>query len=142
MSTADHHHHDAGKALSRRRLFRTSGSLLGTGGLVGLSLPEILRLRAEAAGVPAAPAKATSLIIVYLWGGLSHIDSLDPKPDAPPEVRGEFRPISTATPGVAFSEHLPLLARQTEKLAVIRSIHHDDAAHGRGMYWNLSLIHI
>ena len=138
MPASDHHRHASGDALSRRRLLRTSGNLLGAGALVGLSLPEILRLRAEAAALPAAPAKATSLIIVYLWGGLSHIDSLDPKPDAPPEVRGEFRPISTATPGIAFSEHLPRLARHTEKLAVIRSIHHDDAAHGRGMYWNLT----
>lgn len=116
--------------LSRRRL------LAAAGGLAGLSLPMVLRLRAEAS--VASPARADSLVIVYLWGGLSHIDSLDPKPDAPPEVRGEFRPIATATPGIRFSEHLPLLARHTEKLAVIRSIHHDDSAHGRGMYWNLT----
>src|SRR4030095_7171450 len=47
-------------------------------------------------------------------------------------------PISTATPGIQIGEHLPLLAKQTEKLAIIRSIHHDDSAHGRGMYWNLT----
>lgn len=122
--------HRAGPPVSRR------GLLVSAGGLAGLSLTDLLRL--EAAAVPSAPVRAKSLIIVYLWGGLSHIDSLDPKPDAPPEVRGEFRPIATATPGIRFSEHLPLLARQTEKLAVIRSLHHDDAAHGRGMYWNLT----
>ena len=50
---------------------------------------------------------------------------------------GEFSPIATATPGIHISEHMPRLAQQTDKLAIIRSIHHDDAAHGRGMYWNL-----
>lgn len=117
--------------LPRRRL------LAAAGGLAGLSLPELLRLRAEAAPTGGA-GRARSLIIVYLWGGLSHIDSLDPKPDAPPEVRGEFRPIATATPGIAVSEHLPRLARLTERYAIVRSIHHDDTAHGRGMYWNLT----
>src|SRR5437899_1704529 len=69
---------------------------------------------------------------------MSHLETWDPKPEAPPEVRGEFRPIATATPGVFFSEHMPLLASQSNRLAVIRSIHHDDSAHGRGMYWNLT----
>ena len=116
--------------LSRRRLLATS---VGT---AGLPLAEFLRLRScRAAGVGGS---ARSLIIVYLWGGLSHIDSLDPKPDAPAEVRGPFRPLATATPGIQFTEHLPLLARHTEKLAIVRSIHHDDSAHGRGMYWNLT----
>lgn len=118
------------RTLPRRRL------LASAGGLAGLALPDVLRQRAMAA--PSASPRAESLIIVYLWGGLSHIDSLDPKPDAPPEVRGEFRPIATATPGIRFSEHLPNLARHTDTFAVVRSIHHDDSAHGRGMYWNLT----
>ena len=69
---------------------------------------------------------------------MSHLESWDLKPDAPVEIRGEFAPIATATPGIFIGEHLPLLARETEKLAIIRSIHHDDSAHGRGMYWNLT----
>ncbi len=69
---------------------------------------------------------------------MSHFESWDPKPEAPSDIRGEFSPISTATPGIQISEHMPLLARQTEKLAIIRSICHDDSAHGRGMYWNLT----
>jgi hypothetical protein len=69
---------------------------------------------------------------------MSHLESWDLKPDAPVEIRGEFAPIATATPGIFISEHLPLLARQTEKLAIVRSIFHDDSAHGRGMYWNLT----
>lgn len=110
--------------------------LASAGGLAGLALPEVLRLKALAAA--GGPPRAEALVIVYLWGGLSHLDSLDPKPAAPPEVRGEFRPIATATPGIHVSEHLPLLARHTGKFAIIRSIHHDDSAHGRGMYWNLT----
>jgi len=131
MACGSRHRRAAPPSLPRRRLLVTAG------GLAGLGLPDVLRLRAAAAA-PGPSGRARSLIIVYLWGGLSHIDSLDPKPDAPPEVRGEFRPIATATPGVAFSEHLPRLARLTERFAVVRSIHHDDSAHGRGMYWNLT----
>ena len=69
---------------------------------------------------------------------MSHLETWDPKPAAPAEIRGEFVPIQTATPGIQIGEHMPLLARQTEKLAIIRSIHHDDSAHGRGMYWNIT----
>lgn len=119
--------------LSRRQMLAT------TAGLGGLSLSSFLRLRhASAARADSPSAKAKRCIIVYCWGGLSHHDSLDPKPDAPVEIRGEFSTIQTATPGIHFSEHLPLLAMQTERLAIIRSIHHDDSAHGRGMYWNLT----
>jgi hypothetical protein len=69
---------------------------------------------------------------------MSHFESFDPKPNAPKEIRGLFNPIDTATPGITFSEHIPMLAQQTDKLAVIRSIHHTDSAHGRGMYWNMT----
>ena len=119
---------------SRRRMLAT------TVGMGGLSLPAMLALQAAAkeSTAPGPRRPAQSLIIVYLWGGMSHIDSLDPKPGAPREVRGEFQPISTATPGITVCEHLPLLARHTEKMAIIRSICHDDSAHGRGMYWNLT----
>ena len=122
------------RVASRRRMLAT------TVGLGGLSLPALLALQAAAKDVPAQGPRrsAKSLIIVYLWGGMSHIDSLDPKPEAPREVRGAFQPISTATPGIALCEHLPLLARHTEKMAIVRSIFHDDSAHGRGMYWNLT----
>jgi hypothetical protein len=69
---------------------------------------------------------------------MSHLDTWDLKPAAPKEVRGEFQPISTATPGIVVGEHLPLLARLTEQLAIVRSIHHRSSAHGKGMYWNLT----
>ena len=116
---------------SRRDLLAT------TVGMCGLSLPAFMQLRSSSAAT-SARGRAKSCIIVYCWGGMSHLESLDPKPDAPVEVRGEFSPIPTATPGIQVSEHLPLLAQQTERLAIIRSIHHDDSAHGRGMYWNLT----
>ncbi len=104
-------------------------------GAAGLSLSSFLAAKASA-GLANAPAK--SCILIYCWGGMSHIDTWDMKPDAASEIRGIFSPISTSTPGIVVSEHLPCLSQQTEKLAIIRSIHHDDSAHGRGMYWNLT----
>ncbi len=124
--------------LTRRRVLATSA------GMCGLSLPNFLQFRSAAASgdSPATktvtPGQAKSCIIIYLWGGMSHLECLDLKPNAPAEVRGEFSPIATVVPGIEIGEHLPLLARHTDKLAIVRSIHHDDAAHGRGMYWNLT----
>ena len=119
--------------MSRRELLAASA------GVCGLSLPAFLHLRsAVAAPNSTAAGKAKSCILLYCWGGMSHLDTWDLKPDAQVEVRGEFSPISTATPGIQIGEHLPRLARHTDKLAIVRSIHHDDSAHGRGMYWNLT----
>ncbi|HUY35038.1 MAG TPA: DUF1501 domain-containing protein [Pirellulales bacterium] len=121
------------RGLSRRKMLATAA------GMYGISLPNFLQLQSLAATRNATLAgKAKSCIILYCWGGMSHLETWDPKPEAPAEVRGEFSPIQTATPGIHISEHMPLLARQTEKLAIIRSIHHDDSAHGRGMYWNIT----
>lgn len=119
--------------LSRRRM------LAATAGIGGLALADFLHLRSCAAS-PSVPAghKAKRCIIIFCWGGMSHIDTWDPKPEAPVEIRGLFRPISTAVPGIQISEHMPLLAGQADKLAIIRSINHDDSSHGRGMYWNLT----
>jgi hypothetical protein len=118
--------------VSRRRALSTSA------GLCGLSLPGYLNLKAAAAEQSPVAATARSCIIIYLWGGMSHLESLDLKPAAPRKIRGEFEPIDTVVPGIRIGEHLPLLAQQTDKLAIIRSINHDDSAHGRGMYWNLT----
>jgi len=117
--------------LSRRGLLR-AGVAAG-----GLSLPAVLGLQKQAAAA-GATGRAKSCIILYCWGGMSHHETWDPKPDAPVEIRGEFSPIATATPGIQLGEHMPLLAKQTGKLAIVRSVHHDDSAHGRGMYWNLT----
>jgi hypothetical protein len=64
-----------------------------------------------------------------MWGGPSQLDTWDPKPDAPNEIRGSFQPIATRTPGLFISEHFPRLAQQTHRMAVIRSFTHDDPAH-------------
>lgn len=107
---------------------------VAAGGL-GLSLSRFLQAQDQS---KARSAKLRSCIVIYCWGGTSHIDAWDMKPDAPSEIRGEFSPIETATPGIFLSEHLPRLATQTGKLAIVRSVSHDDSAHGRGMYWNLT----
>src|SRR5205085_12584347 len=73
--------------------------------------------------------KAKSCILIFMWGGPSQLDTWDPKPDAPAEIRGEFKPISTNIPGIQISEHFPLLAQQADKYSIIRSLTHDDPAH-------------
>src|SRR5438874_2117801 len=99
----------------RRDLLR-----VGALGIGGLTLADVLRLRARGAAATAAPAG--SVIMVCLTGGPSHIDTYDPKPDAPAEFRGEFRAIRTAVPGLDLCEHLPLQARIADKLAVVRGL--------------------
>jgi hypothetical protein len=111
-------------------------------GALGLGLAHFLGWRSLArAALPttgASTARAKACIVVYCWGGMSHHETWDLKPDAPAEYRGEFRPIATAVPGIRLGEHLPRLARHTDKLAIIRSIHHRSSAHGKGMYWNFT----
>jgi hypothetical protein len=105
---------------SRRELL-TVGSL----SLLGLNLPNLLRQQAQA-GSPAPNrdgfGRATSVIMLYLQGSPSHIDLWDPKPEAPAEIRGEFKPIATTVPGLHLTEVLPLLARQAGKFALLRSL--------------------
>lgn len=85
----------------------------GAVGLLGLGMNHLQALRGMAApNAPARAGRARSCIYIFLSGGLAQQDSFDPKPDAPAEVRGEFRPIDTATPGTQICEHLPLLAAQ------------------------------
>jgi hypothetical protein len=97
-------------------------SFLGIGalGLGGLTLPRLLAAEDSA---PAARAnRHKSVIMVYLSGGMAHQDTFDLKPDAPDEVRGEFRPIDTNVPGVRIGEHLPKLARTMDRISLVRSI--------------------
>src|SRR5207248_4682558 len=84
----------------------------------GLSLAEMLRLRAAASGKTSSKAA----IMIYLPGGPSHMDMYDLKPDAPKEFRGEFKPIKTNVTGVQICEHFPLQAKMWDKLACVRSI--------------------
>jgi hypothetical protein len=102
-----------------RRQFLGRGALAtGT-----LALGDFLRLRAEA---PArGPARAEACVLIFLNGGMSHIDTFDPKPDQPPEIRGEFAAVRTSAPGVLMTEHLPRLGRQAHRLTVVRGIGFD-----------------
>ncbi len=79
-----------------------------------------------------------SLIVLFLKGGLSTIDTLDMKPNAPSEFRGEFDPISTNVSGMEICEHLPLLAREADKFALLRSFTHTDSGHGPADHWMLT----
>jgi uncharacterized protein (DUF1501 family) len=123
---------DFSNLISRRRWLRAGA------GLLGLSLPQALALRAGAATGTAGFGKAKSVIVLYCWGGMSPHETLDPKPDAPLEVRGTYQSIATATPGVRVGEYIPKLAKQTKRLAIVRSVHHRSSAHGKGMYWNIT----
>ncbi len=113
---------------SRRSLLRAGGL-----GLLGLTLPEWLaaqaRHNANAGLVDSAFGRAKSCILLFMWGGPAHQDTWDLKPDAPVEVRGEFQPISTRIPGLQICEHFPLLAQRTDKLALVRSMTHNNADH-------------
>src|SRR5580704_7712795 len=103
---------------------------VGFSGLLGLGLPDFLAARARAASrLNASPPRAKSVILVFLTGGLSHIDSFDMKPDAPDGIRGEFRPIASKVPGIPICEHLPKLAARLDKLAIVRSMAHGYTNH-------------
>jgi hypothetical protein len=100
----------------------------GLAGVAGLSLPALLQSRAEAAP-NSQPARATSVIQIWLSGGPSQIDMWDPKPDMSPEIRGPFQTISTSVPGIQICEHMPLQAAMMEKFAIIRSMDASSSNH-------------
>lgn len=112
--------------LTRRSFVRS-----GLAGLTSLSLADLLRAEHLAANAadPRAAFRGKSMIVLWLWGGPSHMETFDLKPQAPSEYRGEFRPIETTVPGLQICEHLPLLAQQADKFALVRSLHHDSPGH-------------
>jgi uncharacterized protein (DUF1501 family) len=116
-----------------RRSFLKAGVL----GLTGLTLADVLRLRAARAA-QGKPAKDAAVILIWKGGGPSHLDLWDLKPAAPAEYRGEFKPIRTNVPGIDVSEHLPLSARQTDKFAIVRSVTHPDAGHESASHYLLT----
>jgi uncharacterized protein (DUF1501 family) len=105
--------------LSRRDFLR-AGAL--TAGAVSLSLPQLHAAEVAKAG------NATNCIVLFLVGGPSHLETWDPKPGAPENIRGPFRPLRTNVPGIAISEHLPRMARRADRYAIIRSVYHGAAA--------------
>jgi hypothetical protein len=122
--------------LSRRELLRIGGVGLG-----GVTLPQLLRQRAEAsARADHTPSlgKARSIILLFNSGGIPHHESFDPKPEAPREVRGEFGVIDTRTPGLQLGELLPKTAQLTDKMAIVRSMVTGDNAHSSSGYQMLT----
>ncbi|MFL5341758.1 MAG: DUF1501 domain-containing protein [Gemmataceae bacterium] len=101
---------------------------------LGLSLPALLRAEAKLV----KNARAKSVILVYLGGGLSHHDSFDLKPDAPAEIRGKYKPIATAVPGLQIGELLPQMSRTMDKVALVRSGSHNNDHHETATNWVLS----
>jgi uncharacterized protein (DUF1501 family) len=108
-----------GPEVGRREVLRAAAL-----GLVGAATGGPVAAR----GATAGPAR--SVIVLWLWGGPSHLDTFDPKPDAPLEYRGPFESIATRVPGIRVCELLPGLARRADKFALIRSMHHGSNDHG------------
>lgn len=105
---------------------------VGTIGLMGLSLADVLRLQSQAGETGGRALRPRSVIFIFLSGGLSQHDSFDPKPQTPDDIRGEFAPIETRTLGISICEHLPRLAVRSNKWALVRSMSHSSNEHSAG----------
>ena len=122
---------------SRRHALKVGGL-----GLLGLTVPKLLQ--AEAARDPKRETpssirpRANSVIFLYQFGGPSHIDMFDMKPDAPEGIRGLHKPLATKADGIAISEHLPRLAKVMDKVTLIRSMHHQVKNHNPASYYALT----
>ncbi len=113
-------------AANRREFLRVGASALG-----GMSLADLLRARCLAEG-SADHKQETSLILFWMWGGPSQLETFDPKPKAPSEYRGPFQPIATSVPGIDICELFPQLAKIADRYSLIRSLHHEMASHNDG----------
>jgi uncharacterized protein (DUF1501 family) len=100
----------------------------GLGGFAALPLSALYRLRAAAS----RPGERTAVILVWLRGGASHLDLYDPKPDAPSEYRGPFKPVATRVPGMRVTELLPRHAAAADKFTLLRSMAHTGGGHPAG----------
>ncbi len=124
---------------------RRSALQLGLAGLAGGSFLNLLAMQRQASAATAVDEKnampkrqATSCILIWMDGGPSHFETFDPKPEAPVEIRGEFHDIATKIPGVRFSEHMTRLADMADRLAVIRSVCHNQGNHGAGNHYMMT----
>jgi hypothetical protein len=110
---------------------------IGFAGVAGLGFCDLLRARAaEPTNKPLG--KDVNCILIWMDGGPSHYETFDPKPDAPSEIRGDFKPIGTKVPGIQFSEAVPKLAGVADKLSILRSICHKDPNHGGGNHYMMT----
>ena len=119
------HQPSRGTTASRRQFLRV-------GGLAGIGLPQLLQMQSTLAAEGAQ--RDVNCIFIFILGGMPHQDMWDLKPDAPAEVRGDFHPINTVVPGIQVSDVLPGISKVTDKLAILRSMTHGDADHGRGFH--------
>ena len=108
-----------------RRDFLRIGSL----GLAGLSLPEMIRAREDSSSPLSKAMHGRSVVFLFLNGGPSHIESFDPKMDAPSEIRSIFGEVKTKHPGITFGSHFPQLAARADKFSIVRSYGSGNAAH-------------
>lgn len=118
--------------LSRRSLLRA-----GVAGFAGLDLARVLRAEGSARSGAIRP-KAKHVILLHQFGGPSHIDTFDMKPDAAEKIRGEFSPIASAIPGVRVTEHLPRMSKILDKVAQLRGVHHTTKNHNSATYYSLT----
>lgn len=122
------------EGISRRNCLQ-----LGLGALAGgASLVDLLRQVGQASEAGRPVSRPTSCILIWMDGGPSHFETFDPKPDAPAEIRGELSAIDTRIPGVQFCEHLPRLASIADKIAVVRSVCHNQGNHGAGNHYMMT----
>jgi len=122
-------------AFLRSDLLATRRDVLHAG-VLSLLAPVLAPFGALANTVRTGPGRAKSVILIFNAGAPSHIDLWDPKPDAGAEVRGTFSPIRTNVPGIHISELLPRMAQRMDRLALVRSVHHEHSGHNSGMYWS------
>ncbi len=118
------------------KLSRRSFVQLGSLGLCGLTLPQLLA--AKSSRTLGGESSAKSCIFLVLSGGPSQLDTFDPKPHAPAEIRGAYQPIGTRTPGVFLSEQFPQLSRMSDKYCLARSLSHKDTVHVTAAHTMLS----
>lgn len=120
--------------ITRREMLRVGGL-----GAFGLSLPLLSQARAETTGSqPISGKRAKSCIVLFLMGGPPQHSTWDPKPHAPPEVRGEFGPISTSVPGIQYCELLPHTSLLADRIAVLRAVSSNDNAHSSSGYYMMT----
>src|SRR5262245_11847317 len=116
------------RAIDCRKVSRRAAIGAGSLGAIGFTLADLLKMRAAAGSEK--PPRAKSIILLWLWGGPSHLDTFDLKPKAPIQYRGPYAPIATNVPGIQICELLPHLARRVDQYAIIRSMHCESNDHG------------